>query len=116
MRSNHGVTLAITSHRRNRISGLRDGFPGRFVVRDGGSPRRYPGGWAGSAPTRRVWPVMDDIERGAIPAEGLDPNNSAAVAALELVGLELGRADPNLRRQRAGPTLCTPNRVRSGSD
>ena len=53
---------------------------------------------------------MDDIERDAIRAEGLDPNNPAAVAALELVGLELGRADPNLRRQRAGPTLCTPNR------
>ena len=43
-------------------------------------------------------------------AEGLDPNNPAVVGALEPVRLELGRADPNLRRQRAGPTLCTPNR------
>jgi hypothetical protein len=58
---------------------------------------------AGSAPTRRVLAVMDDIERGAIPAEGLDPNNSAAVAALALVELvELGRADSNLGRQRGG--------------
>jgi hypothetical protein len=36
-------------------------------------PGLTPAGWAGSAPTRRVWPVMDDIERGAIPAEGVDP-------------------------------------------
>jgi hypothetical protein len=43
---------------------------------------------------------VDDIEREAIRAEGLDPNNPAVVAALELVGLELGRADPNLRRQK----------------
>ena len=32
---------------------------------------------------RRVWPIMDDKEREAIRAEGLCPNNSAAVAALE---------------------------------
>ena len=79
-------------------------------------PAVTPAGGRDQRRPRRVWPVIDDIERGAIPAEGLDPNNSAAVAALELVGLELGRADSNLGRQRAGPTLCTPNRVRSGSD
>jgi hypothetical protein len=49
---------------------------------------------------------MDDIEREAIRAEGLHPNNPAAnpaaVAALELVGLELGRADPNLRPSKGG--------------
>jgi hypothetical protein len=75
-------------------------------------PRRV----GGISADRRVWPVMDDKEREAIRAEGLDPNNPAAVAALELVGLELGRTDSNLGRQRAGPTLCTRNRVRSGSD
>jgi hypothetical protein len=77
-----------------------------------GSPRRV----GGISADRGVWPVIDDIQREAIRAEGLDPNNPAAVAALELVGLELGRTDSNLGRQRAGPTLCTPNRVRSGSD
>ncbi len=45
---------------------------------------------------------MDDIEREAIRAEGPDPNNPAAVAALKLVGLELGRADPNLRPSKGG--------------
>ena len=50
---------------------------------------------------------MDDKEREAIRAEGLDPNNSAAVAALELVGLELGRADSNLGRQGGADAMHT---------
>jgi hypothetical protein len=59
-------------------------------------------GVGGISADRHVWRVIDDIQREAIRAEGLDPHNPAAVAALELVGPELGRADSNLRRQRRG--------------
>ena len=45
------------------------------------------------------------MEREAIRAEGLDPISPAVVAALELVGLELGRADPNLRRNSGADAM-----------
>jgi hypothetical protein len=38
---------------------------------------------------RRVQPGVDDIERAAIRAEGLDPDDPAVGEALDLVRLEL---------------------------
>lgn len=47
------------------------------------------------------------VSAGAVPAEGIDPSTFAAVAALKLVVLKLGRADSDHGRHRARPPLCT---------
>ena len=60
------------------LKGLLDGFPGRLVVTRGWLAPALPRRVGGISADRRVWPVMDDMQREAIRAEGLDPNNSAA--------------------------------------
>ena len=76
-----------SSPARPTLKGLLDGFPGRLVVTRGRLAPALPRRVGGISADRHVWRVMD-VQREAIRAEGLDPHNPAAVAALELVGLE----------------------------
>ena len=44
-----------------------------------------------------------------IPRRGSRPQQPRRGGSIRASRAVIGRADPNLRRQRAGPTLCTPN-------